>query len=95
MTKQTAVEWLQEQLECFGNKHELTVSWTTVDELVEQAAAMEREQTIEFGKVCLDKAKDLDIRTAYSKIDQIYTETYGAQTPKILHDPRSRGHSGQ
>lgn len=37
----TSVEWLQEQLECFGNKHELQVSWATVDELVEQAKEME------------------------------------------------------
>ena len=39
--KQTAVEWLIEQLECFGNKHELQLSWATVDELVEQAKEME------------------------------------------------------
>ena len=42
--KQTAVEWLKEQLECFGNKHELHMSWATVDELVEQAKQMEKEQ---------------------------------------------------
>ena len=42
--KKTAVEWLQEQLECFGNKHELQVSWATVDELVEQAKAMHKEE---------------------------------------------------
>ena len=45
--KQTAVEWLKDQLECFGNKHELTISWTTVDELVEQAKEMEKEQIID------------------------------------------------
>ena len=46
--KQTAVEWLIEQLECFGNKHELQLSWATVDELVEQAKQMEKEQMEEL-----------------------------------------------
>jgi hypothetical protein len=31
--KQTAVQWLVEQIECFGNKHELQMSWATLDEL--------------------------------------------------------------
>lgn len=46
--KQTAVEWLIEQLECFGNKHELQLSWATVDELVDQAKEMEKEQMEEL-----------------------------------------------
>ena len=33
--EQSSIEWLQEQLECFGNKHELQMSWATVDELIE------------------------------------------------------------
>ena len=41
--KQTSVEWLQKQLECFGNKHELQMSWATVDELLEQAKAIEEK----------------------------------------------------
>jgi len=35
--EKTAVEWLAEQIECFGNKHELKMSWATLDELLEQA----------------------------------------------------------
>ena len=42
--KQTAVEWLQETLECFGNKHMLEMSWATLDELFDQAKQMEKEQ---------------------------------------------------
>ena len=56
--KQTAVEWLKDQLECFGNKHELTISWTTVDELVEQAKEMENEQMnhiVDTNKMVSDK----------------------------------------
>jgi hypothetical protein len=50
--KKTAVEWLKDQIECFGNKHELQMSWATLDELFEQAKQMEREQiedAIEYG----------------------------------------------
>ena len=46
--KETAVEWLKEQLECFGNKHELQMSWDTVDDLFEQAKTMEKEQRKEL-----------------------------------------------
>ena len=42
--KQSSVEWLKDQLEHFGNKHELQVSWTTVDELFEQAKEMHKEE---------------------------------------------------
>jgi hypothetical protein len=45
MKKQSAVEWLKEQIECFGNKHELQMSWATLDELLKQAKEMEKEQT--------------------------------------------------
>jgi hypothetical protein len=54
--KQTAVEWLLEQLECFGNKHELQMSWATVDELLKQAKEIERQQIVDFG---YDIAEDL------------------------------------
>jgi hypothetical protein len=48
--KQSAVEWLQEQIECFGNKHELQMSWSTLDELLEKAKAMEKEQMWNYIK---------------------------------------------
>jgi hypothetical protein len=41
--KQTAVEWFKDVIESFGNKHELQMSWTTLDELLEQAKEMEKE----------------------------------------------------
>jgi hypothetical protein len=66
MSKQTAVEWLKDQIECFGNKHELQMSWATLDELYEQAKAMEREQII-------DAYNNGDLRSA----DLYYNETYG------------------
>jgi hypothetical protein len=45
--KQTAVEWLKNVIESFGNKHELQISWDTMDEIIEQAKEMEKEQIIE------------------------------------------------
>jgi hypothetical protein len=74
--KQTAVEWLKDQLECFGNKHELTISWTTVDELVEQAKEMEKEQITEahtFGYVIGGGKGDL-----YNP-EQYYNETFKSE----------------
>ena len=38
---------------------------------------VEKEQMITFAKQCLDKALDLDIRTAHSNVEQYYNETYG------------------
>jgi hypothetical protein len=48
--QQGGVEWLAEQIECFGNKHELQMSWTTLDELIEQAKEMEKEQELRLIK---------------------------------------------
>jgi hypothetical protein len=71
--KQTAVEWLQKQLECFGNKHELQMSWATVDELLEQAKEMEKEKIIEayyYDPNC-DEIKDDG--------EQYYNETFKSE----------------
>lgn len=46
--KQSSVEWLKDQLEYFGNKHELTVSWATIDDLIEQAKSMHKEECIDL-----------------------------------------------
>ena len=73
MSKQTAVEWLVEQLECFGNKHELQMSWATVDELVEQAKAMEREQIVNAHLTGLIYSLDMP---ASEQSVQYYNETY-------------------
>lgn len=45
--KKTAVEWLVDTLESFGNKHELQMSWSTLDEILKQAREMERAQIID------------------------------------------------
>ncbi len=83
--KQTAVEWLKDQLESFGNKHELTISWTTVDDLVEQAKEMEKQQII-------DAWNGGDYAYFYSKetnrdfVDgnEYYNETYGKESKPLV-----------
>lgn len=77
MSKKTAVDWLIEQLECFGNKHELQMSWATVDELVEKAKAMEKEQIIDAWN-CGDYAYFYSKETGRDFVDgsDYYNETY-------------------
>ena len=73
MNKQTPVKWL---VEILLNKVQLT----EIEKMyIEQALQMEREQKIEFAKKCLDKALDLDIRTAHSKVEKYYNDTYGVK----------------
>jgi hypothetical protein len=43
----------------------------------EKAKEMEKERMIQFAKQCLDKALDLDVRTAYLQVEKYYNETYG------------------
>jgi|688.fasta_scaffold989625_2 hypothetical protein len=73
--KQSSIEWLKDQLEHFGNKHELQVSWATVDELIEQAKAMHKEEIINsFGVGCHLESKRL---VGYHDIaEQYYNETF-------------------
>jgi hypothetical protein len=71
MSKQRAVEWLALQLP-------IGLRESFIKE-IEHALQMERENKIEFAKKCLDKALDLDIRTAHSKVGEYYNQTYGGQ----------------
>ena len=79
--KQTAVEWLQKQLECFGNKHELQMSWATVDKLLEQAKQMEKEQIMmaHCHNRCLNnKTYECSIK-AFENSEQYYNETFNTK----------------
>jgi hypothetical protein len=76
MSKQTAVEWLKNQIECFGNKHELQMSWATLDELLKQAKEMEKEQIIDaFGVGC--QVESTRLIGYHEMSEQYYNETYG------------------
>jgi hypothetical protein len=73
--KQTAVEWLHEQLLKILIDNQIQQT----DYLFEQAKAMEKEQMIDFARLCLNKAKDLDILSAFMNVQHYYNETYGGQ----------------
>ena len=42
--KQTSIEWLKKQLEQYGSSSNLTLDWSTLDELCEQAKEMNEQQ---------------------------------------------------
>jgi predicted nucleotide-binding protein (sugar kinase/HSP70/actin superfamily) len=65
----TTVEWLIDELYKQG------ISLYT-PELIAEAKEMEKEQKIKFAENCLDKALDLDIRTAFSNVEKYYNETF-------------------
>lgn len=46
MAQQTALEWLKEQLEEFGDTAHLSLTWQTLDELFYEAKDMEKEQVV-------------------------------------------------
>ncbi len=75
---QTAVSWLIEQVNGYSYPipYNQNIKIDIPKEIIEQAKAMEETNMIAFGKHCLDKALDLDIRTAHSKVEQYYNETY-------------------
>lgn len=58
--KQTAVEWLKEQIECFGNKHELQMSWATLNYLFNQAKEMEKSERAQEYLRGYNDAKQFD-----------------------------------
>lgn len=70
--KQTAVEWLKLQLEEYGDPQYCELTWKELDELCEQAKAMEKEQ-IEDAYIM----GSYDMAAKEFKPDQYYNETYG------------------
>lgn len=47
MKKQTAVEWLNAELERLTTRAGINMSWAMMDDLLKQAKEMERQQIIE------------------------------------------------
>jgi hypothetical protein len=77
----SAVEWQFEQFfnsfEKFNNGECTFNDYLKRNlEIREQALEMEKEQKIKFAENCLDKALDLDIRTAFSNVEKYYNETF-------------------
>ena len=78
--KQTAVEFLSEKymyVTWLRNRDEISAEQADKmrAQYLAEAKDMEKEQSIDFARVCLNKAKDLDILTAFINAQQYY-ETY-------------------
>lgn len=74
--KQTAVEWLVQEINKINVSNEARIF---INKLEKQAKEMEKEQSLDFAKHCLDKAKDLDVRTAFFNVEQYYNETFNTK----------------
>ena len=80
----TAVEWLiEEAMKLLIQYMDGTLNEDTLDEDVYRigmkAKEMEKEQKIKFAEHCLDKALDLDIRTAFSNVEHYYSQTFKSE----------------
>jgi hypothetical protein len=79
--KQTAVEWLVEQIQ--SGKIEVIYSdkihsIKCIPEIVDQAKAMEKEQIIQtYHKAALNEATHIIAGTSHISAEQYYNETYG------------------
>jgi hypothetical protein len=72
MKQQTAVEWLIKELESYGDPQFCKIEWETLDLLIQQAKAMEKEQIMNAyleGESDADHSDDSALR--------FYNETYG------------------
>ena len=62
--KHTAIDWLKEQLETYGNQSYCVVEWSMLDKLTLQAKEMDKQQKIEaynqgeFNQGCNGSAED-------------------------------------
>jgi hypothetical protein len=50
-----------------------------IEQKIESMLEKEKEQTIDFAKTCLNKAKDLDVLTAFLNVDKYYNETFNTK----------------
>ena len=75
--KQTAVEWYAEEYAKYKEAPWKYVKTGGKESILEKAKEMDKEQSIDFARVCLNKAKDLDVLTAFINAQQYYNETYG------------------
>jgi hypothetical protein len=58
--KQTAVEWLKEQLESYGDPEYCKVEWLILDELMEQAKEMEKTSICSFTTSYVNNCVEID-----------------------------------
>jgi hypothetical protein len=74
---QTAVEWLKKEVEEYGDREYLIIRWTDLDELINQAKQMEKEQ---MKKSWFDSTTQFDNSASMvdkKEFEQYYNETFG------------------
>lgn len=69
--KDISIYWLLDKI--ITKKH----TDSELNGIFNQAKEIHKKELISFAKKCLDKALDLDVRTAHSKVEEMYTETFG------------------
>ena len=69
--KEISIYWLLDKI--ITKKH----TDSELNYIFQKAEAMHKKEQISFAKKCLDKALNLDVRTAHSNVEDYYNETYG------------------
>lgn len=69
--KDISIYWLIDKL--ITKKH----TDSELNNIFNQSKEMHNREVISFAKKCLDKALDTDVRTAHSKVEELYNETFG------------------
>ena len=73
MAKQTAVDWLKDMLEWnYGDPQMLEITWENLDDLLERAKQMEKEQIMKAVYDSMGTNFDPNMGRA----EQYYNETY-------------------
>ena len=75
--KETAVEWLNKKLEEYGDPDNCELSWDKLDNIINQAKEMEKEQMIDAYAKCYTPFSFNRIGELDKDFEQYYKETYG------------------
>jgi predicted kinase len=73
--KQTAIQWLMEELESYGDRQHCKLEWEDLESLIQQALEKEKNQIIDAANIPFkDRGYDA---TKFSNIgEQYYSKTY-------------------
>ncbi len=85
----TAVEFYREELNALISLRES--NFKTEQEIFEQAKEMDKENMVDFARKCLEKAKDLDVLTAFLNTEKYYNETFKKQETETYPCPQCQG----
>lgn len=69
----TAVQWLKTEIEKYGDPEYLIIRWTDLDELINQARKIEKEQM----RICAQFWRGKDEELQKPIFELYYNDTYG------------------